>query len=334
MRNSIISGATCVGSITDGLRNIDFPGSTCPGTAADPRLGPLAPNGGSTNTFRLLPAERSLECRAGHGCQLPRHRPARRRAPVGRGVRRRCARAGSPAAVTGGAGGIARGRRHADGHRDPSRPGDELPLRVRRHHAYGRTSAGGSSSGAAARSVSLPVGALTPDTTYHYRLVASGPDGTARGANATFRTAKGAGAVTPVALRLTGLRVSPSAPPGRPPRAHHLPALHGGERAPVGPAGRAGGEAARSRPDAVRARHQGQRAPRGPRGPAGCWCTAYLGRGSLRPKGKAGANSVTFRGRVGRRKLRRAPHRVVATARRASGGPATRARSARFQMIR
>jgi hypothetical protein len=73
-------------------------------------------------------------------------------------------------------------------------------------------------SGSSTVSVSAALGSLSPNTTYHYRLVATNADGTAFGADATFTTGSGAGAgavkpsattrrasgVTEVSARLNG----------------------------------------------------------------------------------------------------------------------------------
>src|SRR4051794_36035631 len=56
--------------------------------------------------------------------------------------------------------------------------------------AYGvRTSDTGAGAGAAPVTVAVPVGGLSSSTTYHFRLVATNADGTARGVDRTLRTA-------------------------------------------------------------------------------------------------------------------------------------------------
>jgi hypothetical protein len=44
--------------------NISFPDNTCPGTLADPRLGPLTNNGGPTATMALLPGSHAIDAAA------------------------------------------------------------------------------------------------------------------------------------------------------------------------------------------------------------------------------------------------------------------------------
>jgi predicted outer membrane repeat protein len=73
--NSVLadnSGGNCgiVIPVTDGGHNISWPDTTCPGVNADPRLGPLASNGGPTQTLALLPASPAIDAlpRVGAGC--------------------------------------------------------------------------------------------------------------------------------------------------------------------------------------------------------------------------------------------------------------------------
>jgi hypothetical protein len=75
VQNSVLadnSGGNCgtVIPVTDGGHNISWPDMTCPGVNADPRLGPLASNGGPTQTFALLPTSPAVDAlpRAGAGC--------------------------------------------------------------------------------------------------------------------------------------------------------------------------------------------------------------------------------------------------------------------------
>ncbi|MGO9957102.1 MAG: choice-of-anchor Q domain-containing protein [Solirubrobacteraceae bacterium] len=47
------SGTNCLGVVTDHGHNLSFPDNSCPGTNGDPMLGPLADNGGPTQTMAL-----------------------------------------------------------------------------------------------------------------------------------------------------------------------------------------------------------------------------------------------------------------------------------------
>jgi hypothetical protein len=60
--------------------------------------------------------------------------------------------------------------------------------------AYGSQTADGTSNGNAGKYVSAALTGLAPSTTYHFRLVATNPSGTATGADAVFTTAAATGA--------------------------------------------------------------------------------------------------------------------------------------------
>jgi autotransporter family porin len=79
LQNSIVAnntGGNCTtapfggGPVTDGGHNISWPDTTCPGLNADPMLGPLANNGGATQTFALQSGSPALDAvpPAGAGC--------------------------------------------------------------------------------------------------------------------------------------------------------------------------------------------------------------------------------------------------------------------------
>ncbi|MGA9284382.1 MAG: right-handed parallel beta-helix repeat-containing protein [Solirubrobacteraceae bacterium] len=82
---------------------------------------------------------------------------------------------------------------------------------------YGTTTAYGSSTspqsvgaGTTAVQLSAALAALTPGTTYHFRIVAGNRDGTTSGPDATFATTKPAPAPAPSALVLSALKQSAS----------------------------------------------------------------------------------------------------------------------------
>lgn len=67
---SNVTGSACVGAITDLGGNLHYPDATCPGALADPRLGPLADNGGATQTLALLPGSPALDAIPASQCAL------------------------------------------------------------------------------------------------------------------------------------------------------------------------------------------------------------------------------------------------------------------------
>ncbi len=74
LKNTIISnspaGNNCAGAmVTDGGGNLVWGDTTCPGTNADPLLGPMADNGGTTQTMALLRGSPAIE--AGNAANCP-----------------------------------------------------------------------------------------------------------------------------------------------------------------------------------------------------------------------------------------------------------------------
>ncbi len=69
--NIAASGGNCFGTIGDGGNNLQWnPNSGCASiTAADPKLGPLANNGGATQTMALLPGSAAID--AGNDANCP-----------------------------------------------------------------------------------------------------------------------------------------------------------------------------------------------------------------------------------------------------------------------
>jgi CSLREA domain-containing protein len=72
LANSVVAGNAgldCSPGITDGGHNFTFPAASCPGTVADPLLGPLADNGGPSRTQALLPGSPLIDAvPAGDNC--------------------------------------------------------------------------------------------------------------------------------------------------------------------------------------------------------------------------------------------------------------------------
>ena len=61
----------CGGTITDGGFNVSLAGPECPGTHADPRLGPLQNNGGPTQTMALAPGSPAIGLVPASGLSCP-----------------------------------------------------------------------------------------------------------------------------------------------------------------------------------------------------------------------------------------------------------------------
>lgn len=98
-----------------------------------------------------------------------------------------------PAATTGAAAGVTRSGATLAGAVDPNGRAATYHFELGTSVGYGRsTAAAPAGNGTAALPVSAAVSGLAAGTTYHYRLVASGPFGTAAGADRTFTTPNGA----------------------------------------------------------------------------------------------------------------------------------------------
>jgi len=191
---SIVSGdpgGECANAsgIVDGGDDLTGSGSTCPGAAGDPKLGALADNGGPTQTQVLgagsaakgaIPFatglctgrdQRGVARAAGAACDIGAYQTA------------------GPVAVTRDATGVSATAATVAGSVTVNGAAATV------HFEYGTTSAYGASTatqtlgaGVAPTAVSAGLGGLKADTTYHYRVVATTPDGTSDGADATFKT--------------------------------------------------------------------------------------------------------------------------------------------------
>lgn len=100
----------------------------------------------------------------------------------------------APAALTGAATGVGSTSATLTGAVNPDGLATSYHFDYGTSTAYGAsTSAVSAGSGSATVAVSAMLGSLSPNTTYHYRLVASNASGTTNGADATFTTGGGGG---------------------------------------------------------------------------------------------------------------------------------------------
>ena len=110
------------------------------------------------------------------------------------------AAASDPVASTGGATSVTSSGAVIAGTVNPNGSATTYQVQYGTSGAYGSATAPGSAgSGTTAMSISVPIGGLAPDTTYHYRVVATNPSGTGDGADATFTTSKAPPSLTPLA---------------------------------------------------------------------------------------------------------------------------------------
>lgn len=194
VQNSILdsNGASqCGGGPAFAGPNLVFPDDpTCDGDLhSDPKLSSLGDHGGPTPT--MLPAAGSPAIDAagtGPPCTAFDQRGVSR--PKGAACDLGAVERSVPAATTGAASGITTTKAAVAGTANPG----ELTTTYR--FQYGKTTAYGSQTPAASAgsgpdpvAAHATITALAPDTTYHYRLVVTNPDGTAKGVDRTFRTA-------------------------------------------------------------------------------------------------------------------------------------------------
>jgi len=100
------------------------------------------------------------------------------------------AHAAAPAATTGAAAEITRTSAALTGTVDPNGVSTSYHFEYGTTSAYGLVSTSGDAGdGDGAQPVRVALEGLSPDTTYHYRLVAANADGGAEGADRSFRTA-------------------------------------------------------------------------------------------------------------------------------------------------
>lgn len=203
-------GGDCRGAIVDGGHNLVFSKPSLKGVVTDPcdlsgfsgedpKLAPLAANGGPTETMRLQAGSAAIDQvpASGAGC------PATDQRGVGRPGGTACdigAYEVVPPAITN------------VGASPPSTSSATLSATVTANapaatvqFQYGTTSAYGSSTTAQSASGLSPVAllahlsSLSPGTTYHFRVIATSPDGTSTSADQEFTTTTTATPVTAAA---------------------------------------------------------------------------------------------------------------------------------------
>ncbi len=185
----------CVNPLTSLGHDIDSDGSCfAPGdgdaTVLDPHVGPLADHGGPTDTVALLSGSAAIDAADNSGCPASDQRGVARPQPSGGVCDVGAFEARAPTAVTTSASNVTSSSATLNGTVDP---GD---LATSYHFEYGSTATYGAStpsgdagSEGAEHPHSANLAALTPSTTYHFRIVAANAIGTTAGADQVFTTA-------------------------------------------------------------------------------------------------------------------------------------------------
>ena len=182
---------SCGGTPTDGGGNVagTTTGPTaCLGIAGPLGLGPLAGNGGPTQTMALSPGSAAVDLIKPPCGTAPDQRGVPR--PQGAGCDAGAYELAPPGVATGPASAIAENGATVAGQVNPNARATSWHIQFGTTTAYGGQTAPVSlAAGFAPAAVSARLTGLRPHTVIHYRLVASSPDGTSFGADATFTTA-------------------------------------------------------------------------------------------------------------------------------------------------
>ena len=205
-------GGDCRGTVTDGGHNLIYsPPSLGPlpppdpcivtnFTKADPKLAPLADNGGPTQTMRLQPGSPAIDLvpTSGAGCPQTDQRGVTR--PGGAACDIGSYEVASPQATTGPATEIGAAAATLTAAVTANAPDASVHFEYGTNAGYGKSTADQHVAGVAAVSVLAGVSALTPGMTYHYRVAASSIDGTTYGADRTFHAPS---------VQIRGLKIKP-----------------------------------------------------------------------------------------------------------------------------
>ena len=192
LADSILTGDTptnCVGEIQDAGHDLVFPAGGCPGTEADPQLGPLQDNGGLVETERLAPGSPAIDLvpAVGVGCPGTDARGAVR--PQGPACDAGAYEVAPPGAATGPATAVTGPTATITGTVDRKGLGATIHFDFGPTTAYRATTADTVvAPGTDAAVVTASLTGLQPGTIYHYRLVAANADGASTGKDATFAT--------------------------------------------------------------------------------------------------------------------------------------------------
>ena len=318
---------TCSGTVTDGGHNIVFPDATCPGVSANPQLDALADNGGPTRTQAVGPGSPAFDAvpTAGAGCAPTDQRGVTR--PRGQGCEIGAYEHAGPDATTGDATAISGTGATLQGEVNPNGSATSHHFEFGTTTAYGSaTPSQNSGSGIGPVAVSAAVAGLTADRTYHYRLVATNANGTAFGADRTFRT------VDTTRPRILAASVKPKV----------FAVLRRGRAT----SGAKKGTTFRYRlSEAARVRFTIHRVSRGRRVGRRCRketranrsrraCKRFVRAGRpFAATGRAGRNSKKFSGRLGKRALSPARYRATLIATDAAGNASTPKRLT-FRIVR
>ena len=194
--NTILSGnpgGNCNEPLTSGGHNVDS-GSNCGLSGStdqvntDPRLGSLAGNGGPTATQALQSTSPAIDHGGSSACPSTDQRGVLR--PQGATCDVGSFEVAVPVVITGAPSGVGGSSAKLNGAvANPGLGAANVVFQWGTTSAYGSQATGPSvPAGAGATAVSAGIAGLAPGTTYHYRVVATNPDGTSYGPDRAFTT--------------------------------------------------------------------------------------------------------------------------------------------------
>jgi CSLREA domain-containing protein len=202
------SGGNCGGAtVIDSGHNLSFGDASCPGTfvSGDPNLGALQPNGGPTQTISLQTGSAAINQipPTGAGCQPTDQRGVAR--PSGPACDIGAYEVAPPTARTGGASAITTTSASLASTVTPNAGTTTVTFDYGTTTKYGKTKRVSGIAGVVAAPADAVIKGLKPGTTYHYRVVVTTIDGSAMGADRTFKTK-----ALPVLSRLKASRTGKS----------------------------------------------------------------------------------------------------------------------------
>jgi hypothetical protein len=334
--NTIMVGGSvpaCTGFITNGGHNVFADGCLGP-PGPNPLLGALQDNGGLTETMALLPGSPAIDLVPTLAAQCPATDERGVSRPGGGACDAGAYEVAPPSATTGPATGVGSSSATLTGTVRPNSGDASVRFEYATTTGYGSQTAVQRMTGSSDQPVSAPLTGLSPNTTYHFRVVASAADGTATGADGMFTTAPpgGDGTTPPALAAATRLRLVPgrfraasSGPAARPAKVSVGTTvsytLNTGASVRFTVARLLPGRRVKGR--CVKPTRRNRGAPK-------CKRRVRV-RGSFTRTGSAGPNSFRFMGRMGGRKLKPGDYRLMGTP--TANGVRGRATSARFHIV-
>ena len=200
--NSILSSnraggslVNCNGPVVPGGNDIVFGDNTCGVVqSGDPRLGPLAANGGPTQTMALMAGSPAINAVPANNCPLGTDERGVAR-PQGNGCDAGAYEVAPPGIASAAAAAAGTTQGVVTAAIGPNLRDTTVVVRYGLTAAFGSTTSAqdvGAGNGPVAFSARL--GGLAPGHTYHAQIVASNGDGTTTGSDLTFTTPRAVGA--------------------------------------------------------------------------------------------------------------------------------------------